>query len=108
MHIYLNFKEIRKKKIDICFTSLECSRNLVVWSTLDFFQWNYTLIQRKVAEEAIAVPFVNTPNGFYFKEFKSTSIVRIAYTGDTISGWVRREQNGPSVSSCYFCCCQYH
>lgn len=37
MHIYLNFKEIRKEKLDICFTSLELSRKLVAWSTLEFF-----------------------------------------------------------------------
>lgn len=36
MHIYFNFEEIRKKKIDICFTSLELSRKLVAWSTLEF------------------------------------------------------------------------
>lgn len=37
MYIYLNFKEIRKKKLDICFTSLELSRKLVAWSTLEVF-----------------------------------------------------------------------
>lgn len=36
-----------------------------------------------MTEKATAVPFANTPNGFYFKEFKSASVAPIACTGDT-------------------------
>ena len=90
MYIYLNFKEIRKKKLDICFTSLELSRKLVAWSTLEFFFNRIGSDTKKSDWRSHSSPIACTPNGFHFKGFKSTSVVPIAYTGDTVSGWRKK------------------
>lgn len=108
MYIYLNFKEIRKKKLDICFTSLELSRKLVAWSTLEFFLIELALIQRKVTEEAIAVPLLAHQMVSTSRNSRAPLLYPSPAQETLFQAEVRSEQNGPSASSCCFCCGLYH